>query len=658
MGSNLFHVTNDLRRTLDALPYYVMLVDEEHRVLFVNRAIAEAWNTEPEDLFGRYCPEAIHGLEDPYPGCPLEQAVAFGENVEKEFHLEESGSWVLSGIYDTGLTTELGRRVYLHTLVDRTAEKLLQRELEARRDELEHIFASSPTITYTGRLCSSRGLCLDWISGNTQEILGYPPEKVLEPGWWKRNVHPSDRQAAAHRPDLLAGEDGGTTRRYRLRHADGNYLWIEDSLRRDSRDEQGRIRIVGSWTDVGSLVEAEQALRRNEEQLAHSRRMEAVGRLAGGIAHDFNNLLTTIMSIADLVATEHPDDGPLGREMLEIRRAAELGGALTRQMLTFARRQPFHREVINVNKTIEDLLPLLSRSLGEWITLKPDLCSDPWPVEGDVTQLEQVLLNLALNARDAMPDGGELIIQTANAGPDDERLQALEGLQALRLPPGRFVRLSVIDEGVGMAPEVLDRAFEPFFTTKRDQHGTGLGLSTVFGIVKKCGGEIDVRSEMGVGTAFDVFLPAAPVQAVSQETGPSERQAEIHGGNEKILVVEDEPAIRELTARILRRQGYQVQTAADHEEAVARAQELEQPLDLILTDAILSGSNGMSVARDVRQLHPGVRHLLMSGYDETELATWMEYESRPAFIPKPFGPEELIRVVRQILDAQLTEAAP
>ncbi|TAK18548.1 MAG: response regulator, partial [Acidobacteria bacterium] len=383
-----------------------------------------------------------------------------------------------------------------------------------------------------------------------------------------------------------------------------------------------------------------------EEQIRQAQRMEAIGTLAGGIAHDFNNALTTILGFTELLSADLPDDDRRREDLAAIRKAAEYSAALTRQLLAFSRRQVLAPVQLDLGLVISDLERMLRRVIGENIQLDVDTPAGVSEVLADRGQLEQVLMNLVVNARDAMPDGGKLTVSI-----EDSTVRYTTPM----VEAGRYVLLTVRDSGVGMTREVAERVFEPFFTTKAQGHGTGLGLSTVYGIVKQSGGHISVESVVGKGTTFRVFWPVLPAGAAGDrarrptepEAGTRRDSAERH---ETILLVEDEDAVRDLVRQILVKRGYRVIAAASAEEARATVAHDAPAIDLLLTDAVLRGESGPDLSVALRAARPGLKVLFMSGYVEQTPLRRTQMENA-GFLQKPFTPSALVDKVREALDS-------
>jgi len=383
--------------------------------------------------------------------------------------------------------------------------------------------------------------------------------------------------------------------------------------------------------------------RQLEEQLRQAVKMEAVGRLAGGIAHDFNNLLTAIIGSADLLLEDLDPASPARDDVKEIRHAGDRAAQLTRQLLAFSRRQPLTPRVIDVNALVADMDRLLRRLIGEDIEFRTVLMPNLGAVRADAGQLEQVIMNLAVNARDAMPRGGKLTIETANAELDEAYAR-----EHMTVRAGPAVMIAVSDTGTGMDRETLAHIFEPFFTTKEPGKGTGLGLATVYGIVKQSGGHVWVYSEPGRGTAFKIYLPRVTeaVEGIGAPTAPTT----LHG-NETLLVVENEAPVRELARRMLEAKGYTVLTAAAPADALALVERHAPPIHLVVTDVILPGMDGPALARRLEQARPGIRVLFVSGYANEAIVHQGVLDPGVAYLPKPFTADALARKVREVIDA-------
>jgi len=403
-------------------------------------------------------------------------------------------------------------------------------------------------------------------------------------------------------------------------------------------------RALRELDDRAERKRAEEALRQSEKQFRQSQKMEAVGRLAGGIAHDFNNLLTVIMGYSQVLLTELGPQHPLRGKIEETLKAGEKAATLIRQLLTFSSKQSLDPKILSLNTAVTSLESLLRRLIGEDIQLVSKLDPTNGRLRADQAQLEQVLVNLVVNARDAMPKGGTLTIETAQA-----ELTRSPVYHLTPLPPGPYVRLAVSDTGCGMDRKTQSHIFEPFFTTKGEGKGSGLGLSTVFGIVTQCGGAIDVTSRVGHGTRFDLYFPS--VESDILTTAPTEHSGQPQRGTETILLVEDEPSVRTLLRDELRKLGYRVIEAKNGIEACLLATQQGGSLQLLLTDVVMPGMGGRELAQHLSVIKPDLRTLFISGYtDDVGIMAGQE-EGMSSFLQKPFTPEVLARAVRTLLDA-------
>ena len=386
-----------------------------------------------------------------------------------------------------------------------------------------------------------------------------------------------------------------------------------------------------------------------EEQFQQAQKMEAVGRLAGGVAHDFNNLLTVILGLCELLLADRNPDDPRQADIAEIQEAGTRAAGLTRQLLAFSRKQIIEPTLLDMNVIVADLRAMLARLIGEDVKVVLDLGADLALVEADRGQVEQFVMNLAVNARDAMPKGGTLTIETANVELDEHYAKT-----HLDVKPGLYVRLTVTDTGTGMTPQVQARLFEPFFTTKEPGKGTGLGMATVFGIVTRSGGSVGVYSEVGKGTQFKVYFPRADAaEAAERVVDTLSPVARPRAGAQTVLVVEDEDGLRELARRLLQRLGYTVLIAADASEA-SRLFEENPTIDVLLTDVVMPGASGPELTSQLIEQRPALKVIYMSGYTEDAIVHHGVLKAGIAFLHKPFTSETLGRKIRDVLDTTPT----
>lgn len=404
------------------------------------------------------------------------------------------------------------------------------------------------------------------------------------------------------------------------------------------------VAVQGSARDITERKRAEEALRASQLQLQQSQKLEAIGQLAGGVAHDFNNMLTAIIGYTDLSLRRVGLENPIRRNLEETKKAAERAASLVRQLLAFSRKQILEPKVLDLNDVVKDMHKMLTRLIGENIKLATRLETDLGSVKADPCQVEQIIVNLVVNARDAMPRGGRVTIETANFTIDDQT-----ALKHVSVKAGEYVMLSVSDTGSGMDQETQARIFEPFFTTKEVGKGTGLGLSTVYGIVKQSGGNIWVYSEPGMGTVFKVYLPRID-DATASTIVRQEQEAIAPRGTETILLVEDEDVVRGLTRNILMQAGYNVLDARSGDEAIRLCHAHAGPIDLLLTDVVMPEVSGKEVADRLSELRPSIRVLFMSGYTDEAIVQHSVLDANVKFIQKPFTWVALTRKVREVLN--------
>ena len=451
---------------------------------------------------------------------------------------------------------------------------------------------------------------------------------------WLQAIHGDDRAAVvdALHPSALRH---GFTGEYRVLHG-GKTRWVHDRGL-PVADPDGVVRrIIGIAEDITER-------RALEQQLVGSQKLEGMGRLAGGIAHDFNNILTAILGYSESIVSQSDPRDPLRAEALEIQRAGEKAAALTRQLLAFSKRQALKMTVVDLNVIVRDVHQLMERLIGEDITIEPRLATDLKAVTADITQLEQILVNLVVNARDAMPEGGQLTITTETI----DRAESNGG--AFVMPAGRYTRLSVADTGTGMDAHTRAKIFEPFFTTKDTGKGSGLGLATVYGTVKQLGGYIEVESRVGDGTCFTISLPCTDQPAEPPVPRP-EPVAATPGHGETVLLVEDDDAVRAFTGHALRCAGYRVLVAESPEAALGLAAGSTESIDLVLTDVIMPGMNGKQMVTRLEDTYPDAKVLYMSGYSGT---TYFDPSivdpARERLLEKPFTRDALLLAMRDVL---------
>jgi PAS domain S-box-containing protein len=662
-----------LRHTrLESSPDATLEVDAEGRIVLANPAAEQLFGYRAGELVGEpievLLPERMRAghakLRAGYAADPVLRPMGGGLDLVAR---RRDGTEFPADISLSHTSTDDGLRVYA-SVRDVTERKQAQAALRLQQEHTQSIIttARDPFISI-----DEDGIITDW-NASAERVLGWSRQDAIGRELADTIVPPSLRES--HREGLRRLTSGGPSRILGKRvevtalHRDGHELPVELAIWHGGTNTEHRFHaFMHDITDRLEL-QAERERRKAEVQreqyerrLQQSQRLESLGLLAGGVAHDFNNILAVIINYADVVAQDidhaaihEPHRWETSRQdMAQIRRAADRAIGLTRQLLMFGRREIAQPDVINLNDVVAEVQQLLCRTLGEHIELVTTLAADLAPIVADPGQIEQVLVNLAVNARDAMPDGGTLIVETANLSEAEEREIAHPEVGV-----GRHVRMRVCDTGSGMSRETAERAFEPFFTTKSKTAGTGLGLPTVYGIVTQAGGQAYLESELGVGTTVTVLLPATSQMPTATVKAPKRCPATEVG--QTILVVEDEDALREVSRRILARNGYEVLTAANGIEALELAAGYQGDIELLLTDVVMPHMLGKELATKMRGVRPDIEVLYMSGYAQPVLASQGTLDPGVALLNKPFTEAQLIAEVRDALSSRYpdTETHP
>jgi two-component system cell cycle sensor histidine kinase/response regulator CckA len=618
------------RDLVESLPQIVFETDEQGNLVFANGAAFRAFGYGPEALVAGFNVLEVFAPEDASRAeRDFRQALA-GENRGPNDYrvLRKDGSSFEVLIYCTPIIRG-GRPCGLRgVMVDISDSRSIERQLR----KLSAAVEQSPVSV----IITDAAANIEYVNRKFTEVTGYSREEVI--GKNPRILKSGEMPEEVYR-DLWSKISSGREWRGELlnRRKNGELYWEFASIS-PMRGPDGAI------TNYIGVKEEITERKRLEQQLIQARKMEAIGRLAGGIAHDFNNLLTVITGYSDLLSSRLPPGSPERVELDEIRKAGEKAASLTSQLLAFSRKQLLRAVPMNLNDCVGNVLKMLDRLIGENVELATALEPRLGLVRADPTQMEQVILNLAVNARDAMPEGGRLSLCTANVYLD----QAYARAHNVELASGPYVMLAVSDTGKGMDAETRARLFEPFFTTKDAGKGTGLGLCTVYGIVKQSGGYVWVYSEPGHGTTFKVYLPR--IEETEPRAHARVEGARALGGSETILLVEDNEALRKLCLRALAKYGYKVIEAASAEEALEQEERSAGSIDLLLTDVVLPGTSGKKLAELLRARRPGIRVLYSSGYPEDTLSGGTEEGAQ--FLQKPFSPEMLVGKVRELLDAE------
>jgi len=515
--------------------------------------------------------------------------------------------------------------------------KRAEESLRSSSDTLQALVNSSPLAIVTFDKDGNIGM---W-NPAAERMFGWKAEEAVGR---PHPIVPEDKRGEFREfREVALGGGTFTGRELRRLRKDGSYIDISVSTA-PLRDAAGSITSVMSIiTDITGRKQAEEDRERLQDQLQQAMKMEAVGRLAGGVAHDFNNLLTVITGYGDLLLQKVGKGSPMRGELEEIKRAGDRAASLTQQLLAFSRKQIIEPKVAHLDRLVAEVHAMLARLIGEDVALQIITCKAPGSVKVDPGQFQQILMNLAVNARDAMPGGGKITVETAN-------VELNEGYCAVHpyVTPGRFVMLSVSDTGMGMGEEVKARIFEPFFTTKELGRGTGLGLATTYGAVRQAGGSIEVDSEVGKGTTFRIYLPRVEEEAAKPVEDDLPRDLPV--GSDTVLLVEDEDVVRVLCVQVLEQLGYKVLQAGNGAEAIALAQGYGDRIHLLLTDVVMPGMSGNILATQLVLHHPEMKVLFMSGYTDDAIGHHGVLDEGVSFIGKPYSPERLARKVREVLD--------
>jgi len=635
---------DDIGALLRFAPYPMLVSDSAGLILHANERLAELLGFSREDLRGMRVEDLVpaevrhqhQALRLAYTTDPSPRPMGQGLAIRAR-HRE--GHVIPVEIDLNPCVIGDGQTAVLCTVIDITLRRQAQLALSESEQRYREIAELAPDIIF--RLRAQPELELEFVSAALETVTGYSRAELDEdPERWLEIVHPDDRERLV---ELASAGSGIRRLDLRLNARDGSTRCLAVNVT-SVTDADGRWTYLhGTARDVTEQRETRHRLEQAEAQLLQAQKLEAIGRLAGGVAHDFNNLLTVIMSFGRFVVEELSESDPLLGDMQEILGAADRAAALTQQLLAFSRKRAIVPRVMDVSEHVRTLTKMLARLLGEDIVLQAQCSNECWPAFLDAGALEQVLINLAVNARDAMHSGGRLTIRVTN-----RRVDRPLSLTGGRLLPGDYIQVDVEDTGSGIDDATMTRIFDPFFTTKPAGQGTGLGLATCYGIVQQAGGQIGAQSRVGHGTTFTVLFPRTDPNGAGVESAPP--PPALVGDRETVLVVEDDEQVRAATIRILERLGYRPLTAETVGDALLLCEQYEGPIEVLLTDVVMPRMNGRDLAQRMQALRPGLRVLYMSGYTADVIVERGSLGEGERLLDKPFSEEELARALRAVID--------
>ncbi len=611
----------------------ITVLTTEGVILEANGRWADILGVPAASLVGRHVRELVAPGHGDRIADEFRRSVARGAGVDHAVPLRRADGGTVFMDFSNRVVAVDGRSTVLSIGHDVTGRVAAAEKLAAAERQYRQVVERIPDVIWS---CTLDG-AITFVTANVEAITGFTAEEICAEGLEARmeRVHPDDREALARAFRLCTEEGRPFDTEYRWRHKDGRWVWLR--MRATGTCERDGVRYAdGLVSDVSER-------RQLEESLRQAQKMEALGALTGGVAHDFNNILASILANSHFLMEALDERDPRRADADEIRVAAERAATLVKQLLAFSRRQVMKLTRVDLNGVVSGLEPMLRRLIGEDVEFTVVPGRAVGSVQVDVGQVEQVIMNLVVNARDAMPSGGRLTVETAGVELGEDYAATHHGAA-----PGRYAMIAVTDTGTGMDAETKQHIFEPFFTTKEVGRGTGLGLSTCYGIVNQSGGHIWVYSEPGQGTVFKIYLPR--VDGRSAESGRPPEHADLRG-TETVLLIEDDERVRGSVRRMLEPRGYRLLVASDGAEAVALAGAHGGSIDLVLSDVVMPGANGPEAVERVRVLAGPVRALFMSGYTDHAVFRSGALEDGMNFIQKPFAPEALARKVREVLDA-------
>ena len=642
---------------VDFLPDATLAIDADKRVILWNRAIERMTGIPASEMIGK----GDHAYTIPFYGKPREQLMDLiwvdDEQIAAHYPtIVREGTTLIAEAFCNALYDNRGAWIWakasplydrqgniigaIESIRDITEEKKAEKALQESERLFRIVFQHAPV----GMAVIDMQRKFLQVNDSICTILGYSAEELIGRSF-NEFTHPDDREGGRVRwAEMLSGKWVATQAEKRYIHRSGRVIWTIAQNALITGSDGAPMFVVSHLIDITAWKQAEEERAKLEEQLRQAQKLESIGRLAGGVAHDFNNKLQAILGFTQMALEDAGENTVLRKRLLAIQNAAEGSANLTRQLLAFARKQTVSPKVLRLNDIISGMISMLKRLIGENITLAWCPFPNIWPIRIDPSQIDQILVNLCVNGRDAIGGHvGSLTIETQNVSLDEVYCRNHSGFF-----PGDYVMLAVSDTGCGMEADLLDHIFEPFFTTKEQGKGTGLGLATVYGIVRQNAGMIHVYSEPGKGSTFRIYFPRTDAH---QRTIPESVTAGHTGGTETILIVEDDPAILEVAQSVLSRFGYAVLTTSSPDEALRMVQSHSGEIDLLITDVIMPEMNGHRLSVLLKERHPALRTLFMSGYTANIIAHHGVLDEGVCFLQKPFSVTTLLEKVRTILDA-------
>lgn len=624
----------DWEKTFDSSNDAIWILDRDQRIIRSNKKAESLFSHPRESFSGKRCWEIVHGTSGPIPECPILRAKKTLKREGMELDLGERHYLVT---VDPMADSEGGFAGAVHTISDRTDLDRMIRELKRSEEDFHQLFEAESDAIF---LIDNKSGRILRTNGAASEMYGYTQEELLSMKNSGLSAEPEETRRVTTETPVVAERVVKIPLRWHRRKS-GERFAVEITGRFFERE--GMPVHIAAIREITERLKAEEERERLREQLFHAQKLESVGRLAGGVAHDFNNMLGVIIGNAEVLLERLEPRSDEAREVREILNAAERSADLTSQLLAFARRQTAIPKLLDLNETISSMLKMLRRLIGEDISLVFMPGASLWHVKIDPAQMDQILANLCVNAKDAITGTGRITIETRNVTLDEAYCSSNAEAES-----GDYVQIAVSDDGCGMDQETLSRLFEPFFTTKEVGKGTGLGLATVYGIVKQNRGFINAYSEKGHGTCFKIFLPKA--REIPADT-PAPEQVQRLEGTETVLLVEDEESVLNLGKRILERYGYRVIAAENPAKAMEAVKAHKGGIELLITDVVMPEMNGRELKASVEALKPGVKVLYMSGYTADVIAQKGIVEKGSEFLQKPFTVKGLASKVRRVLDS-------